>query len=353
LPLVALLAFTASASAGSKSAQAPEQLAPIDEPLPTVTGIAMAEQTFLQGSGSWSRHAPRYASQSVRCSSAGRRRRCGKLLFKGDFSNWPLGNVHNLSSIAPWSWISDPAPTSPNPPAIIVDPLGSGEHVFAATVDPQDVPSSPGNSSRVDMVGAVDAKLALPGLETWSLIEIAFPSSPANGAAYIPTNGQFNWSIQWHANAVGKQGVQPWGMSVSTGQRSLSNCHGNISSNINPHLFYWTNGGTIVNGVKPPYLIWCSAELLRYNHWYRVLTHTKWATDSTGLTETWIDGVLAKSSVGPTLFKDGSTGAIDVPYLELGNYRWMGQTGGVNFSSTILYKKARIGTTKASVLPAN
>src|SRR5438128_5478420 len=172
LPLVALLVFTASASAGSKSAQAPGQLAPIDEPLPTVTGIAMAGQTFLRGSGSWGGPAPSYASQSVRGLSAGRgraaarlhrarrpwspvrlcRRRCGTLLFKGDFSNWPLGNIHNLSSIAPWSWISDPAPTSPHPPAIIVDPLGSGEHVFAATVDPQDVPSSPSHSSRVDMV---------------------------------------------------------------------------------------------------------------------------------------------------------------------------------------------------------
>jgi hypothetical protein len=201
------------------------------------------------------------------------------------------------------------------------------------------------------MVGPVDAKLARPGLETWSFIEIAFPSSPANGAAYTPTNGQFNWNIQWHASAVGKQGVQPWALSVSTGQTSLSNCNGSISSNISPHLFYWTNGGTIVNGVKPAYVIWCSAELLRYNHWYRILTHTRWATDSTGLTETWIDGVLAKSTVGPTLFKDGTTGAIDVPYLELGNYRWMGQTGGVNFSSTILYKKARIGTTLSSVQP--
>jgi Polysaccharide lyase len=354
LPLVALLAFTASASAGSKSAQAPRQLAPIDEPLPTVRGIAMAEQTFLRGFGSWSGPAPSYASQSVRCPvRLDRRRRCGKLLFKGDFSNWPLGNVPDLSSIAPWSWISDPAPTSPNPPAIIVDPLGSGEHVFAATVDPQDVPSSPSNSSRVDMVGPADARLARPGLKTWSLIEIAFPSSPANGAAYIPTNGQFNWSIQWHANAVGKQGVQPWGMSVSTGQHSLSNCHGNTSSNINPHLFYWADGGTIVNGVKPPYVIWCSRKRLKYNHWYKILTYTKWATNSTGRTKTWIDGALAQSISRPTLFKDGSTGAIDVPYLELGNYRWMGQTGGVTFSSTILYKKARVGTTKASVLPAN
>jgi hypothetical protein len=216
LPLVALLAFTASASAGSKSAQVPGQLAPIDEPLPTVRGIAMAGRTFLRGSGSWSGPAPSYASQSVRCPvRLDRRRRCGKLLFKGDFSNWPLGNVHSLSSIAPWSWISDPAPTSPNPPAIIVDPLGSGEHVFAATVDPQDVPSSPSNSSRVDMVGPVDARLARPGLATWSLIEIAFPSSPANGAAYIPTNA---------------------------------------------HLFYWADGGTIVNGVKPPYVIWCSRK---------------------------------------------------------------------------------------------
>jgi len=201
------------------------------------------------------------------------------------------------------------------------------------------------------MVGPVDARLARPGLKTWSLIEIAFPSSPANGAAYIPTNGQFNWSIQWHANAVGKQGVQPWGMSVSTGQHSLSNCHGNVSSSINPHLFYWAAGGTIVNGVKPPYVIWCSRKRLKYNHWYKILTYTKWATNSTGRTKTWIDGALARSITRPTLFKDGSTGATDVPYLELGNYRWIGQTGGVSFSSTILYKKARIGTTRASVLP--
>jgi hypothetical protein len=116
-------------------------------------------------------------------------------------------------------------------------------------------------------------------------------------------------------------------------------------------LFYSRDAGTIVNGVKPAATRACSLKVITYDHWSRILTHVKWATDSTGILETWIDGALARSIAGPTLFKDGSTSAVDNPYFLLGNYRWMGQTGGVNFSSTILYKKARIGTTQASVLP--
>jgi hypothetical protein len=275
----------------------------------------------------------------------------GTLLFKGDFSNWPLGNVNNLSSIAPWSWISDPAPSSPHPPSIVVDPYGSGEHVFAATVDPQDDPGYSG-STRVDMVGPVSSSLARPGLDEWWYVEMAFPSTPVNGANYRPTNGDWNWNIQWHANSVGKSGSQPFAMGVSTGQSTpLANCNGNQSSNINPQLFYYQDGGTIVNGVKPAATRVCTLKVNTYDHWYKILTHVKWATDSTGITETWIDGALVRRILGPTLFTDGSTGAVDTPNFLLGNYRWMGQTGGVNFSSTILYKKARIGTTQASVLP--
>jgi hypothetical protein len=275
----------------------------------------------------------------------------GTLLFKGDFSNWSLGNVHNLSSIAPWSWISDPAPSSPHPPSIVVDPYGSGEHVFAATVDPQDDPGYSG-STRVDMVGPTDSKLARPGLDEWWYVEMAFPSKAVNGAAYVPTNGDWNWNIQWHASAVGKSGTQPFAMGVSTGQSTpLVNCNGREDSNINPQLFYYQDGGTIVGGVKPAPNRVCTLKVITYDHWYKVLTHVKWATDSTGIAETWVDGALVRSITGPTLFKDGSTGAVDTPYLLLGNYRWMGQAGGVNFSSTILYKKARIGTTGSSVLP--
>jgi hypothetical protein len=275
----------------------------------------------------------------------------GTLLFKGDFSNWPLGNVHNLSSIAPWNWISDPAPSSPHPPSIVVDPYGSGEHVFAATVDPQDNPGY-GSSTRVDMVGPVDSKLARHGLDEWWYVDMAFPSKAVNGAAYVPTNGDWNWNIQWHASNVGGTGSQPFSMGISTGQNTpLTNCNGNESSNINPQLFYSRDSGTIVNGVKPAATRVCTLKVITYDHWYKILTHVKWATDSTGIMETWVDGALVRSITGPTLFKDGSTGAVDTPYLLLGNYRWMGQTGGVNFSSTILYKKARIGTTQLSVLP--
>jgi hypothetical protein len=370
LLLVALLVFAASASAGSKSAQAPGQLA-IDESLAPVTGIGVPPRTLLGGSGSRS-GSPSDAYRSARLSSlgrgtaaarrhracrarqSGRRGRCrtGTLLFKGDFSNWPLGNVHNLSSIAPWSWFNDPAPSSPHPPSIVVDPYGSGEHVFAATVDPQDDPGYSSSTTRVDMVGPVDSKLARPGLDAWWYVEMAFPSKAVNGAAYFPTNGDWNWNIQWHANTVGKSGTQPFAMGISTGQRRpFTKCGGNGSSNINWQLFYYQAGGIIVNGVKPAPTRVCTRKVIAYDRWYRILTHVHWATDATGITKTWINGRLVRSIRGPTLFTDRGTGAIDTPYFLLGNYRWMGQTGGVNFSSTILYKKARIGTTRSSVLP--
>jgi Polysaccharide lyase len=71
LLLVALLVFTASASASSKTAQAPGQIAPIGESLPTITGVAMVGQTFFGVSGSWNGPAPSYAYQWVHCSSTG------------------------------------------------------------------------------------------------------------------------------------------------------------------------------------------------------------------------------------------------------------------------------------------
>jgi hypothetical protein len=202
------------------------------------------------------------------------------------------------------------------------------------------------------MVGPIDSKLARPGLDEWWYVEMAFPSNAVNGAAYVPVNGNWNWNIQWHANSVGKSGSQPFAMGMATGKSlPLTGCGGSTASNINPQLFYYEDGGTIVNGVKPATTTVCTLKVITYNHWYRVLTHVKWATDSSGITETWIDGALVRSITGPTLFRDGSTGAIDTPYFLLGNYRWMGQTGGVNYSSTILYKKARIGTSQSSVLP--
>src|SRR5712691_714603 len=71
--LVALLAFTASASAQSNGRQsfAPGQLGPINGGLPTITGIAMSGQTFFGDPGKWNGPSPTYAYQWARCSSTG------------------------------------------------------------------------------------------------------------------------------------------------------------------------------------------------------------------------------------------------------------------------------------------
>jgi hypothetical protein len=70
--IVALFVFTASASAGNNAnLVAPGQVAPISDTLPTITGIAMAGQTFLGSTGKWTGPSSNYAYQWVRCSSTG------------------------------------------------------------------------------------------------------------------------------------------------------------------------------------------------------------------------------------------------------------------------------------------
>jgi hypothetical protein len=272
----------------------------------------------------------------------------GTLLFGGDFNQYQLGRF-STQSISPWSYISDPDPTSPNPPTIINDPYGSGEKAIAVTVDPTDtVDTVAGAASRSDIVGP--HAFASQGLEIWWMFEIAFPSVSVNGAAYVPTNGDWNWNMQWHAESVGGVGSQPFAMGVSTGQNlPLTNCNGNEGSSINPQLFYYFGGGDIVNGVKPAATRVCTLGVIQYDHWYMIVGHRKWATDSSGLQETWIDGNLVNSTQRATLFRDAATGSVDNPFFELGNYRWGGQSGGVNWSSTIMYKKFRIGTTREIV----
>lgn len=67
--LVVLLAFTSSASA--QNASAPGLAAPLNETLPTITGIAMAGQKFLGDAGTWKGPSPVTSYQWARCSSSG------------------------------------------------------------------------------------------------------------------------------------------------------------------------------------------------------------------------------------------------------------------------------------------
>jgi hypothetical protein len=311
-----------------------------------ITGATFSTYTVAAGDTG---HSYRVTADGVTSTPYGVTVSAGRL-FTGDFNQYSVGLMRN-QSIAPWSYISDPDPASANPPQIVVDPLGSGEKVLAVTVDPTDtIDTVAGAASRSDIVGP--HSFNTNGLEIWWMFEMMFPSQVYAGVPkFIPTNGDWNWNMQWHAETVGGVGEQPFAMGMATGSTALPpvSCGGNEASNVNPQLYYKLNGGDITNGTKLPTTRVCTLKVITYDHWYTILAHRIWSTLSNGIQETWIDGTLVNSTQRATLFRDASTGAVDNPFFELGNYRWGGQVGGVNWSSTIYYKKFRIGTTLASV----
>lgn len=273
----------------------------------------------------------------------------GTMLFRGDFNQFSAGTTSGVTPT--WDHYSDPNPGSAHPPTIISDPTGTyGGTIMAMTVDPTDgyVTGSGTQSSRVDIYQNARTAYAREGLEVWWLYQLFFPSQGGGKTGgkpyYRPVNGDWNWLCQWHhaSSIVGSTNVEfSLGMTTdsttsSANPRFKVNCRGGLNTAITVKTWDQKSAGTVIGG----------SNRLIYDHWYTVLGHTLW-TKGAGYQRLWIDGTACYDFAMPTLLHTASQD--DVPNFECSNYRWMGQSGGVNWSSSYFIRKARVGTTQAIV----
>jgi hypothetical protein len=251
-------------------------------------------------------------------------------------------------SLSTWK-ISDPDPLSAHPVGTYSTSVGQ---VADLTVDPTDIDGSNSSpSSRVDlwMYDSCCASYLGNGSEIWGHVRVLFPSAALSSTPFRPTNGAWNWTHQLHyGSAVGASGsYAEHGWNVVTGS-TLTDTGGCTCSNQNPHLVLSINGGDLNAGTQQRH-VFAYPHLLQWDHWYDLLYHEKLSPNaSIGFVEAWVDGnVLVPYTHMPTLYSRGST--TDTMYPELSNYRWMGQSGGVNWSSSIFYDSIAIGPSRASV----
>src|SRR5581483_11113869 len=116
-------------------------------------------------------------------------------------------------------------------------------------------------------------------------------------------------------------GSQPFSLGIAVGAANIATtCNGSTASNLNPQIMWDFGGGVQSSTVNARN---CMHQPLQFDHWYDILLHIKWATDNTGLFEVTIDGTKYTNVTQPTLFTTAS-GTVDVPNLDLDNYRWMG-----------------------------
>jgi hypothetical protein len=363
-------------------------VAPAESSLPVVTGTAQQNQNLTTSTGSWSGTTPMtYSYQWQRCDSGGGS--CApisgatgpsyglgsadvgstirasvtatnsggsatassaatgvvtssppastmpsEILFDGSFSRCPV-EVLTTSNCAPWDFIDDPDRSSPNPPQIVNDPLGSGQHVLDLTADLSDTSSTCcGSVQRVDLAKNPISSTAHEGLEIWKVEEFDFPKNATGGLPpYQPTCGEWNEIDQWHTATLPVVGYQEFELTLQTD-----------SSCANPHFLGIVEGGDLAHGT-PGYTTWKSSMNVQYDHWYKLVQHIIWSCDPTkGLNETWIDGVKLASVQRATLYCNSSTGVTDTPTAHLSNYHRQ-----ASFANTILFRDYKIGTTSASI----
>ena len=142
-----------------------------------------------------------------------------------------------------------------------------------------------------------------------------------NGFAYVP-NQYMNNIMEWHANAP----------------MSQAPIHVMIDS-INLPVNFAVDLHTDMTGYSPKGR-WSFGPLVT-GRWVDFVLRVKWATDTSGIVEGWMDGVK-KFSSGPIRTWGGQS----IVYPELGYYR-------ANYNSTaVLYLDAfKIGTSYGSVAP--
>jgi len=395
------VSVTASNSAGSATSASPATAVvagpPANTSLPAISGTSQSGQTLTATAGSWSGTAPlTYAYQWQRCNSSGAS--CIAIasatgttyvLASADVGSTvrvsvtasnsagsstassaatalvaapvaaPVGSVSpsfvgdlETGTFSQWDHVYDPNPSSANPPSVVASPSVQGGYAAKLTADPNDsyLTGTGNTSSRVDVYNNARTELAHEGLDEWVHMYVMFPAWTGT-SGYKPTNGEWNWWHQWHAtdafSVESVTGGQPVALGVVTGG-ALSQCGGNTSSSANPQIFGYIAGGDLARGTTGQ-TRFCTHQLLQYDHWYNVYEHIVWSKSaSTGYYALYLDGALVAEFHQPTLFYNSSTGAVDVPNVELDNYRW-NMNGAVNWSSTIYFDGVKVGPTQASV----
>jgi hypothetical protein len=255
--------------------------------------------------------------------------------------------------------VSDPNPSSAHPPRVVSKNASQIASDVDLTVDPNDIyiTGSGATSTRVDVYMNARSALARNGLDEWEHAYFMLPSALDSPTPYHPVAGNWNWLLQWHSasSIIGGQSVtggQPFAMGVQTGASFTdSGCGYRTSTSSNAELFGYFTGGNIAKGPQPQHK-WCLNKPLQLDHWYDVYLHIIWSKSSiTGLFYLEIDGSVVADRHQATLLYNSSTGATDIPNVELSNYRGPDPTTGSppTWSSTVYYDGVRVGTTKLSV----
>ncbi len=185
------------------------------------------------------------------------------------------------------------------------------------------------------------------GREAWYYWRVRFPSG-----VYVPRAG--SWNIRCgddtsRALARRQPTVQPSPVPYFGVQAD-----GTPSSpGTNPRLIFDFRSGHVNsdgtgienNFIVPEHAAGGAVKPLQYDHWYDVVAHYKWAPNSTGAFEWYVDGALQYRNLAITtmhIFCDGTS----YPYT-FGEYNYQRDDGA--WPSGADFKSMSIGPTAASV----
>lgn len=272
-------------------------------------------------------------------------------LFTGDFET---------DNFAQWDHVSDPNTSSAHPPKVVASPHVQGGFSANLTVDPTDTytTGSGATSTRVDVYENARTDLASEGKDVWQHTYVMFPSSATSSTPYRPTPGNWNWLVQWHSassiiGGISTTGGEPVELGVQTGVSFTdSGCGYSSSGDVSKQeLFGYFAGGDVASGPVPR-RTWCLNKPLQYDHWYDLYFHIIWSKSSSiGLFHLEVDGAVVADLHQATLLYNSSTGATDVPNVEISNYRGPDPATGLapTWSSAVFYDGVLLGPTKSSV----
>jgi hypothetical protein len=171
------------------------------------------------------------------------------------------------------------------------------------------------------------------GQDTWYRVRMKLPSN-----AYAPTTGQWNWLVEWHDDAHTQgYGANSTALGIFTDYPTVSGAVGQ-----NPRLALRLAGG---KSASPTYrAIELPSNSLQYDHWYDLVFHFVWHTDSNiGYVQWWVDGNKWADLHFPTLFVNPD-GTQSYNLYGLYNYHL-----AAPWTSEVDYDSAAIGPSLSSV----